>query len=96
MMLYKLIIGLNDKDEGVQVVSNSKIKQLIANTFETGVVTFGDEIYLGDTNPVIIIEIQAISQAESVILEKAKKLKSLLNQDYILYSKQELLKNELI
>lgn len=95
-MLYKFIIGLNDKDEGVQVVSNSKIKQLIADTFETGIVTFGDEVYLGNINPVVIIEIQAISQAEAVILEKAEVLKSLLNQDYILYSKQELLKNELI
>ena len=96
MMLYRLIIGLNDKDEGVQVISNSKIKQLIADTFETGIVTFGDEVYLGDVNPVVTIEIQAISQVEAVIFKKAETLKSLLNQDYILYSRQELLKNELI
>ena len=96
MILYRFIIGLNDKDEGVQVVSNSKIKQLIADTFESGIVTFGEELYLGDINPVVIIEIQAISKAEAVILEKVEILKSLLNQDYILYSKQELLKNELI
>lgn len=95
-MLYKFYIGLNDKDEHVQVVSNANAIKIIKKEFITATITLGFGIWMDETEPCLVVDIIDSPANESNILNKMNFIKEKLNQDCIMMVKFDSLKENLI
>ena len=95
-MLYKFYIGLNDKDEQAQVVSNANAIKVIKKEFLAATVTLGFGIWMDVIEPCLVVDIIDSSANEANIIRKIGVIKEKLNQDNILMAKIDTLKEELI
>lgn len=95
-MLYKFYIGLNDRDEHVQVISNANVIKIIKKEFIAATITLGFSIFMDEVEPCLVIDIIDSSANESNILNKMNTIKEKLNQDCIMMVKFDSLKEKLI
>ena len=95
-MLYKFYIGLNDKDEHIQVISNATAIKIIKKEFIAATITLGFGIWMDEVEPCLVVDIIDSSANESNILNKMDVIKEKLNQDCIMMVKFDTLKEELI
>lgn len=95
-MLYKFYIGLNDKDEHAQVISNANAIKIIKKEFIAATITLGFGIWMDEVEPCLIVDIIDSSANESNILNRMNIIKEKLNQDFIMMVKIDTLKEELI
>lgn len=91
--LYKIYLSLIDSEEHAQVLSNANVIKTIKDIFNYCVVTFAYDIFLGEVEPIVIIEIKA--EHEDDIREYINQLLLRFNVYNYTLSKQELLKYEL-
>lgn len=95
-MLYKFYIGLNDKDEHVQVISNVNAIKVIKKEFLQATITLGFGIWFYEIEPCLVVDIIDSAANESNIINKMNVIKEKLNQDCIMMVKFDSLKEELI
>lgn len=95
-MLYKFYIGLNDKDEHAQVISNANAIRIIKKEFMSATITLGFGIFMDEIEPNLIVDIIDSEANESNILRRMNTIKEKLNQDCIMMVKFDSLKEELI
>lgn len=95
-MLYKFYIGLNDKDEHAQVVSNANVIKVIKKEFIAATITLGFGIWMDEVEPCLVVDIIDSAANESSILNKMDIIKEKLNQDCIMMVKFDSLKEDLI
>lgn len=95
-MLYKFYIGLNDKDEHIQIVSNANAIKVIKEKFIAATITLGFGIWIGEIEPCLVVDIIDLPESESEIINKMNIIKEKLNQDCITMLKFDTLKEELI
>ena len=95
-MLYKFYIGLNDKDEHVQVISNANAINVIKKEFISATITLGFGIWMEEVEPCLIVDIIEPPGSEPELINKMKFIKEKLNQEFICMVKLNTLKEELI
>ena len=95
-MLYKFYIGLNDKDEHIQVISNANAIKIIKKEFIAATITLGFGIWMDEVEPSLVVDIIDSSANESNIINRMNIIKEKLNQDCIMMVKFDTLKEELI
>lgn len=95
-MLYKFYIGLNDKDEHVQVVSNANAINVIKKEFIAATISLGFGIWMDEVEPCLVVDIIDSAVNESNIINKINIIKEKLNQDCIMMVKFDSLNEELI
>lgn len=95
-MLYKFYIGLNDKDEHIQVVSNANAIKVIKKEFIAATITLGFGICMDEIEPSLIVDIIDSPENESDVINRMNTIKEKLNQDCIMMVKFDTLKEELI
>lgn len=84
MIKYEIYIGLNDKDELIQVVSDKKVMELLSKLSDNMTITKTTGVYMGIQEPSIKVEIIGEARDRIDLKEKLKSLKVLLNQECIL------------
>lgn len=95
-MLYKFYIGLNDKDEHVQVISNANAIKVIKKEFIAATIMLGFGIWMGEVEPCLVVDIIEPPGSEPELINKMESIKDKLNQDFIYMVKLNSLKEELI
>ena len=95
-MLYKFYIGLNDKDEHVQVISNANAIKVIKKEFLQATITLGFGIWIDEIEPCLVVDIIDSAVNEHRLINKINIIKEKLNQDCVLMAKFDSLKEELI
>lgn len=95
-MLYRFYIGLNDKDEHIQVISDVNAIKVIKREFIAAAVTKGFGIWMGEIEPCLVIDVIEPPGSEPELINKMKFIKDKLNQDCIMMIKIDTLKEELI
>lgn len=95
-MLYKFYIGLNDKDEHAQVISNANAIKIIKREFIAATITLGFGIWMDEVEPCLVVDIIEPPGSEPELINKMKFIKDKLNQDFIYMVKLNSLKEELI
>lgn len=95
-MLYKFYIGLNDKDEHVQVISNANAIKIVKKEFIAATITLGFGIFMDEIEPNLIVDIIDSPASEASIINRINIIKEKLNQDCVFMVKFDTLKEELI
>lgn len=95
-MLYKFYIGLNDKDEHAQVVSNANAIKIIKKEFIAATISLGFGIWMDEVEPCLIVDIIDSSENHFNIMNKMNAIKEKLNQDCIMMVKIDTLREDLI
>lgn len=95
-MLYRFYIGLNDKDEHVQVISNANAIKVIEREFLAATITTGLGVWMGEIEPCLVVDIIDSPANHFNIINKMNIVKEKLNQDCIMMVKIDTLKEELI
>lgn len=95
-MLYKFYIGLNDKDDHAQVISNANAIKIIKKEFIAATITLGFGIWMDEVEPCLVVDIIDSSANESNILNRMNIIKEKLNQDCIMMVRIDTLKEGLI
>lgn len=81
---YEIYIGLNDKDEFIQVISDNTIMNILTKTFEEATIIKSTGVYHTMKEPYIKVELIEEARDRIDIIEKIKSLKVRLNQECIL------------
>lgn len=95
-MLYKFYIGLNDKDEHIQVVSSANAIKIIKKEFISATISLGFGIWMDEIEPCLIVDIIDSPENHSNIINRMNVIKEKLNQDCIMMVKIDTLKEDLI
>ena len=95
-MLYKFYIGLNDKDEHAQVISNANAIKIVKKEFIAATITLGFGIWMDEVEPCLVVDIIDSAANESNIINRIDVIKEKLNQDCIMMVKFDSLKEDLI
>lgn len=95
-MLYKFYIGLNDKDEHAQVVSNVNAIKIIKKEFISATISLGFGIWMDEVEPCLIVDIIDSPENHFNIINRMNVIKEKLNQDCIMMVKIDTLKEDLI
>lgn len=93
--LYKIYLSLIDSEEHAQVLSNVNVIKTIKDVFDYCVVTFAYDIFLGEVEPIVIIEVPGKAEHEDKIRDCMNQVLLRFNAYRYTLSKQELLKYEL-
>lgn len=93
--LYKIYLSLIDSEEHAQVLSNASVIKTIKDVFDYCIVTFAYDVFLGEVEPIVIIEVPGKAEHEDNIREQMNQLVLRFNVYNYTLSKQELLKYEL-
>lgn len=82
---YQIFIGLNDKDQHKQIISEMAARRIIGGMFPEGcTIAAADGMYRGENKKSLIVTVYAGSMERKAIKAKAEAIRQELNQNQVI------------